>query len=71
MTRRVPNRSESAPHAKAPAAIERKLRSAAVAMPVRDQPIASDIGWRNTASDVIAPIPTQVITMPTPTMTQP
>ena len=44
---------------------------AAPAMPVRDQPMASTMGARNTLSDSIAPKPTQVTTMPTPTMTQP
>jgi hypothetical protein len=46
-------------------------RSAAVEMPVRDQPIASAIGTRNTVSDAIAPKPTQVTTMPTATTIQP
>lgn len=39
--------------------------------PVRDQPVASDIGCRNTASENIAPMPTQVISAPTATITQP
>jgi hypothetical protein len=38
---------------------------------VRDQPIASDMGWRNTVSEAIAPNPMQVTTMPTATTTQP
>ena len=33
--------------------------------------MASAIGWRNTLSDAIAPNPTHVTTMPTPTTTQP
>ena len=40
-----------------------KLRSAAVEMPVRDQPIDSDIGWRKTPSENIAPNPTHVTTI--------
>jgi hypothetical protein len=67
----VPKRSDSTPQANAAALIARKFRSAAVAMPLRDQPIASVIGCRNTASDIMAPKPTQVTTMPTATMTQP
>src|SRR5688572_3438772 len=67
-TTRVPNRSDSAPQAKAPAPIDRKLRSAAVAMPVRDQPIASAMGCKNTVSDIMAPNPTHVTTIPTPTI---
>ena len=46
--------------------MQRKLRSAAVEMPVRDQPIDSDIGWRKTPSENIAPNPTHVTTMATP-----
>jgi hypothetical protein len=49
----------------------RKLRSAAIEMPVRDQPIWVDIGWRKTPSENIAPKPTQVMTMAAPTTTQP
>ena len=33
----------------------------AVEMPVRDQPVSSDIGCRNTASENIEPMLTQVI----------
>jgi len=47
------------------------VRSAAVEIPVRDQPIASDMGWRKMPSESIAPTPTQVTTIPAPTMTQP
>ena len=49
----------------------RKLSSAAVEMLVRDQPVAADIGCRKMPSDIIVPIPRQVMTMPAPTMTQP
>ena len=45
--------------------------SAAVEIPVRDQPIARAMGCRNTVSEIIAPNPTQVTTIPTPTMIQP
>ena len=51
--------------------MQSQLRSAAVEIPVRDQPMASDIGCRKTLSDSIAPSPMQVTTTPTPTMTQP
>jgi hypothetical protein len=51
--------------------MHRKLRSAAIEIPVRDQPIASDMGWRKTPSDIIVPRPMQVTTRPTPTMIQP
>ena len=47
------------------------MRDAAVEIPDRDQPMAAAMGWRNTLSDSIAPTPTQVTTMPAPTMTQP
>ncbi len=70
-TARVPIRSESAPQKNDPTPMQRKLRSAAVEMPVRDQPIASDMGWRKTPSENIAPNPTQVTTIAAPTMTQP
>ena len=51
--------------------MQSQLISATVEMPVRDQPIASAIGARNTVSASIAPTPTHVTTIPTPTMTQP
>src|SRR5712691_2479554 len=70
-TMRVPNRSDRIPQANAPALIDRKLSRAAVAMPVRDQPMAAAMGWRNTLSDIMAPNPTHVTTMPTATTTQP
>jgi len=44
---------------------------AAVEMPVRDQPVAADMGWRKTPSENIAPNPTHVTTIPAPTMIQP
>ena len=50
---------------------EGKLRSAAVEMPVRDQPSAWAMGCRKTPSENIAPNPTQVTTIAVPTMTQP
>ena len=70
-TTRVPSRSDSAPQTNDPTPMLTKLRSAAVEMPVRDQPIASDMGWRKTPSESIAPNPTQVTTIPTATMIQP
>src|SRR2546430_4427654 len=70
-TARVPNRSDSAPQRKPPRPMQSQLMSAAVEIPVRDQPIASAIGARNTVSETIAPKPTQVTTIPTPTIVQP
>jgi hypothetical protein len=43
----------------------------AVEIPVRDQPVSTDIGWRNTANENIAPLLTQVMSAPAATMTQP
>ena len=51
--------------------MQRKFSSAAVAMPVRDQPMAWAIGWRKMLSEAIAPNPTHVTTIPAPTMIQP
>ena len=51
--------------------MQRKSIVAAAETPLRDQPIASEIGCRNTASDSIEPKPTQVISAPAPTTTQP
>ena len=48
-----------------------QLMRAAVEMPVRDQPVAAAMGCRKMLSDSIAPKPTQLTTMPVPTMTQP
>ena len=70
-TIRVPYRSDSAPHMNAPTPMQRKFSIAAVAIPVRDQPMADAMGWRKTLSVSIAPNPTQVTPIPTPTMTQP
>src|SRR6266705_5546227 len=55
----------------APAPMQSQLMSAAVEIPVRDQPIDVAMGCRNTVSEAIAPNPTQVTTIPTPTMIQP
>ena len=51
--------------------MQRKLISAAADMLVRDQPVAIDMGCKKTPSDIIVPIPRQVMTMPAPTMIQP
>jgi hypothetical protein len=51
--------------------MQSQFRSAAVEMPVRDQPVASEMGWRNTPSDSIVPTPMQLTTIPTPTTIQP
>ena len=40
-------------------------------IPARDQPVASAIGCRNTASENTAPKATQVISAPAATITQP
>src|SRR5438093_1620244 len=63
-TARVPHRSESAPQMNDPTPMQTKLRSAAVEILVRDQPITSDRGWRKTLSESIAPSPTHVTTTP-------
>ena len=70
-TARVPNRSESAPQKNEPMPMLRKLRRAAIEMPVRDQPIAADMGARKTLRESMAPSPMQVTTIPAPTMIQP
>ena len=70
-TIRVPKRSDIVPQKKAASAMARKSSVAAPEMPACDQPIVSDIGCRNTASDIIVPKPTQVISAPTATTTQP
>ena len=70
-TMRVPNRSDNAPQKKAASPMQRKSIVAAAETPLRDQPIAVEIGCRNTASDSIVPKPTQVISAPAPTTTQP
>ena len=54
-----------------PESKQRKSSVAAPETPARDQPIDSEIGCRNTASDSIAPMPTHVISAPAPTTTQP
>jgi hypothetical protein len=43
----------------------------ALDMPVRDQPVASDIGARKTASENTVPMATHPISAPAPTTTQP
>src|SRR5882724_12658695 len=62
-TRRVPSRSETAPQKNDPTPMLRKLSRAAVEMPVRDQPVSADIGWRKTPRENIAPNPIQVTTI--------
>ena len=51
--------------------MHRKSSVAAMDIPLRDQPMSEAMGCRNTASENIAPTETQVISMPTPTTTQP
>jgi hypothetical protein len=68
---RVPKRSLSAPHAKPATPMARKLSVMALETPARDQPVASVMGCRKTASENIAPMATQVISAPIATITQP
>ena len=49
----------------------RKSSVIAIEMPVRDQPVASDIGFRNTGSVNSEPMATQPINAPAATTTQP
>ena len=69
-TMRVPKRSLTAPQPKAPSPMTRKFSVIALDMPARDQPVAVAIGSRNTASENIAPMATQVMSAPAPTITQ-
>ena len=64
-------RSESAPQKNEPIPMKTQLSSATVEIPVRDQPIDSEIGLRKTLSENIAPSPMHVTRMPAPTMIQP
>ena len=48
-----------------------QFSSATVEMPVRDQPMLSAMGLRNTPSENIVPIPTQVMAAPHATTIQP
>ena len=65
---RGPKRSVSAPQPKAAKPIVTNTIVMALDMPVRDQPVAADIGCRNTASENIVPMATQVISAPAPTI---
>lgn len=70
-TTRAPNRSLSAPQAKPATPRVRKSSVMALEIPARVQPVDSAIGCRNTASEAMAPMPTQVISAPEATTTQP
>src|SRR5690349_7852211 len=70
VTPRAPQRSLAAPQPNEPNAITRKLMVIANEMPARDQPVSSDMGVRNTASENIAPMATQPMRPPSATMTQ-
>jgi hypothetical protein len=70
-TLRGPMRSLSAPQPKPAAPIARKLIVMALDTAVFDQPVASVIGRRKTASENIAPTATHVIKAPSATITQP
>ena len=60
-TMRVPKRSDNVPQKKAASPMKRKSMVEAAEMPLFDQPIAVEIGCRKTASDIIVPKPTQVL----------
>src|SRR6202011_495421 len=66
-----PKRSVSAPQKKPPTPMLMNTSVMASDMPVRDQPVASDIGCRNTASENVEPIATQPNRAPAATTTQP
>jgi hypothetical protein len=51
--------------------MQSQFTMAAVEIPVRDQPVDSDMGWRKMLSESIAPTPMQVTRMPVPTMIHP
>ena len=51
--------------------MNRKLMVATEEMPLRDHPVACAMGISRTASDIIAPKLSPVITIPAPTTTQP
>ena len=64
-------RSHSAPQTIDPIPMNRKSMVATEEMPLCDHPVCCAIGTRKTASDIMAPMPMHVITMPAPTTTQP
>jgi len=70
-TGRAPMRSLSAPQAKPPTPMATNTSVIAPEIPACDQPVASDIGCRNTASENTAPNAMQVISAPAATTTQP
>src|SRR2546430_13064004 len=69
-TTRVPRRSLAAPQANPANPMTRKSSVMALEMAARLQPVAAEIGPRNTASENIAPMATQPISPPSPTITQ-
>src|SRR5882724_8291992 len=70
-TIRGPKRSVSAPQPKEAKPIVTNTIVMALDTPVRDQPVASDIGARKTANENVVPIAKQPIKAPAPTTTQP
>ena len=70
-TRRGPKRSVSAPQPKEAMPIVRKTIVTALETPMRDQPVASDIGRRKTAREKTVPIATHPINAPAATTIQP
>jgi hypothetical protein len=69
-TGRGPNRSISMPQPKLARPIVTKSSVIANEISVRDQPVASVIGCRNTGSEKIEPIATQPMNAPAATITQ-
>src|ERR1700744_2277213 len=69
-TIRGPNRSISMPQPKLATPMARKLNVIASEIAVRDQPVATDIGSRNTGSEKIEPIAIQPMNPPAATITQ-
>jgi hypothetical protein len=68
--RPAPNRSIITPQPKLAMPIVTKSSVIASEIAVRDQPVATDIGCRNTGSEKIEPIATQPMNAPAATITQ-
>jgi hypothetical protein len=50
--------------------MDRKSSVMPAEMPPRDQPVAAEMGCKNTARENMAPTPTHVMSAPAATMTQ-
>src|SRR5688572_32059524 len=70
-TTRGPHRSLAIPHANEPRPMAMKLSDIALEMPARPQPVSTDIGSRNTASENMAPTATQPMRPPRATRVHP